>query len=263
MPELKYVDECKIELVNTNASDDMAAMSAWVSFDDDKSDRLKDREGIGKLLKFLYRNKHMSPFEHGQFIGKAHVPLFVRSEWHRHRTQSYNEISTRYVEMDPVFYLPPRERPLQQVGKPGNYSFVEGTDEQYAITVQNLKRTTEVAWEGYQNTLSAGVAKEVARMNLPVNLMTQFYFSVNPRNMMAFLDLRNDSHALYEIRLSAVQVEEFLKDAMPLTYEAYKSTKELIDNPPVVVNVTAGLDADRTARLVAKTLDDNARLRMK
>ncbi len=225
MTEIKYTSECEISLINTNASDDMVAMAAWVSFDQDKAERLEDRDGIEKLINFLYKNRHLSPFEHGQFIGRAKVPLFVRSEWHRHRTQSYNEVSTRYVVMEPEFYLPPRERPLVQEGKAGAYYFVDGDDEQYAITIANLKRTTETAWEGYQNTLQAGVAKEVARMNLPVNLMTQFYFTVNPRNLMAFIDLRTDPTALYEIRLSALEAENFLEEAMPLTYKAFRRNR--------------------------------------
>jgi thymidylate synthase (FAD) len=167
----------------------------------------------------------MSPFEHGHFTFKVDVPLFVAREWHRHRTMSYNEVSGRYTEFEPRFYLPPRTRPLVQEGKMGNYTFVEGSDDQYAVLLANQKWVIHEAWASYQRQLQAGIAKEVARMVLPVSLMTQFYVTVNPRNLMQFLSLRNDKHALKEIRDAAVQMEDIFAEHMPLTYGAYKRYK--------------------------------------
>jgi len=223
--DAQFVNECTVELINTNASDDMVAMAAWVSNDADSVEKLENRKHVEGLINFLYRNKHLSPFEHGQFICKADVPLSVRSEWHRHRTQSYNEISTRYVEMKPRFYIPPRERPLVQQGKMGDYHFVAGTDEQYAVTKKTLEDGSKAQYQRYLDLIQIGVAKEVARLALPVNLMTQFYFTANPRNLMQFLTLRNEEHALYEIRQAAQQVENILAQQMPLAYKAYKENK--------------------------------------
>lgn len=219
---MKFTDKSTVELIQTNASDDMVCRAAWVSFDQDKEERLKDEKGKAGLINFLLKNKHMSPFEHGQFTFKVTTPLFVRSEHHRHRTQSYNEISGRYTKYDLEFYLPPDDRPLVQQGKPGKYHFVEGTLQQQLEVDRALRRVIKVAVNEYEYLLSIGVAKEVARMALPPMLMTSYYATVNPRNLMAFLDLRLDPTALHEIRQVAGEMEKIFKDTMPITYEAYK-----------------------------------------
>jgi thymidylate synthase (FAD) len=247
MKPVQFVDHMSVELINTNASDDMVAMAAWVSHAQDAAERLENRDGVEKLLSFLYRNKHMSPFEHGQFICKADVPLRVRSEWHRHRTQAYNEVSTRYTEMVPRFYIPPRHRPLVQEGKPGNYFFTDGSDEQYAKTRVVLERNSTKAYENYLELLEIGVAKEVASYNLPINMMTQFYFTASPRNLMAFLSLRNEEHALYEIRQAAEQVEVILANTMPLTYKAYRTARDNERYPQI-----------NAPRILPGTIDANA-----
>lgn len=260
---VEFVNEVKVELIAANASDDMVALSAWVSHAADEVEKLSDREGVEKLIRFLYNNKHMSPFEHGQFILKADVPLFVAREWQRHRTKSYNEVSGRYTLMAPRFYVPPRERPLVQEGKPGNYTFVQGTDEQYAIAVTNIEKGDEEAWERYETMLMAGIAKEVARMVLPLNLMTQFYATVNPRNLMGFLTLRNEKHALYEIRQAAIEAETYLAEAMPLSYKAYRTAREQEENPLVVVNDYQSMlrDLERDNRYLKETLVANGQER--
>lgn len=222
MTDIEFVTSTSVELIRTNASDDMVAMAAWVSNDMDSVERLADKDKVEGLIKFLYKNRHMSPFEHGQFTFKVDVPLFVRSEWHRHRTQSYNEVSGRYTQMAPRLYLAPSERPLIQEGKMGAYYFVAGSDEQYAVYLREKQLSAEEDIARYHRLLNLGIAKEVARTELPLSLMTQFYATVNPRNLMAFLDLRTDPTALYEIRQAAGQVEEIFATTMPLTYKAYK-----------------------------------------
>lgn len=223
---IEYVSESTVELVQTNASDDLVCMAAWVSFDQDKAERLKNDKAKAGLINFLLREHHDSPFEHGQFTFKITTPLFVRSEHHRHRTQAYNEISGRYTQYDMRFYLPDYDRPLKQEGKAGAYNFVAGTDEQYAQMVYAQRHAIEIAVEKYHDMLAAGIAKEVARMVLPTSLMTSYYATMNPRNLMAFLTLRTDPTALYEIRQVAGKMEEVLKDTMPLTYAAYIKNKE-------------------------------------
>lgn len=469
---MNFVGESTVELVQSNASDDMVCMAAWVSFDQDKAERLQNENAKAGLINFLYKNRHMSPFEHGQFTFKVTTPLFVRSEHHRHRTQcldgstmisfangksksiadhwehwnlgvsdtmgrrrilpsvknakvvtydentherlegtvldvikgdpkemfelvtsrgfkiiasadhkflttsgwkplgelvvgedhlhvrhkrlseatthktatpwylrtainswshsqkelvierdgelcskceenvgetidhkipvalslkdaldvdnlryicndcdrtkinaeqqyadrkmsfitispdivvsvtpvgiresydlvidepwhnflgngivthnSYNEISGRYTKYDMRFYLPPDDRPLVQEGKPGQYRFVEGNSHQQEVVDTSLRRVVDVAVEEYERMLNEGIAKEVARMALPPNLMTSYYATVNPRNLMAFLDLRLDPTALHEIRTVAGTMEDIFKTQMPLTYKAWK-----------------------------------------
>ena len=222
---INYVDRSTVELIQTNASDDLVCMAAWVSFDQDKAERLKNEKGKAGLINFLLKNKHNSPFEHGQFTFRVTTPLFVRSEHHRHRTQAYNEVSGRYTKYDMEFYLPANTRPLQQEGKAGAYSFVAGTNEQYAVMQASHRRVIETAVEEYHRQLDFGIAKEVARMVLPPSLMTKYYATVNPRNLMAFLELRTDPTALHEIRDVANQMEDIFKDTMPLTYNAWKDNQ--------------------------------------
>lgn len=224
--EIEIVDHCSATLVQSNASDDMVAMAAWVSFDRDSESRLEDRTKMHGLIKFLLREGHMSPFEHGQFTFKIDCPLFVAREFHRHRTMSYNEVSGRYTEMTPRFYVPPVYRPMVQEGKPGKYNFVRGTRLQSRVVQRILTMYSKAAYRAYEYLMSKGVAKEVARMLLPLNLMTQFYATVNPRNLMHFLDLRTSEQALFEIRQLANDMEYCLEGQMPMTYDAWKAAKE-------------------------------------
>ena len=210
-----------VSLEQSNASDLLVARAAWVSnFGTDA--REKDGARVAGLIKYLYRNKHMSPFEHGDFTFFIDVPIFVAREFMRHRTFRFNEVSGRYKELEPKFYISSNNRPLVQQGKVGNYTFIPGDESQYDYLEVATKQSYENAWGAYQNMLNAGIAREVARIVLPVGLYTQFYASVNPRNLMHFLSLRNDDQALFEIREVAVQMEEILKQQMPLTYEAYE-----------------------------------------
>lgn len=218
---IEFVNKVSVELIEASASDNMTAMAAWVSNDMDSEDRLIDRNKVAGLINFLYRNQHMSPFEHGHLTFKVDVPLFVAREWHRHRTMSYNEVSGRYTQMQPRFYMGDTAR-VQQ-GKMGNYFFVDGTTEQTERYHNRKKARIEAAWTGYLEALDDGIAKEQAREDLPLSLMTQFYATTNPRNLMQFLTLRNDKHALKEIRDAAVQMEAIFAEKMPLTYVAYKT----------------------------------------
>lgn len=220
MYNIELVNETTVHHIQNNISDDMVALAAWVSHDTDDDERLKDTARVDGLIKFLMKNKHMSPFEHGSLTVKVDVPLFVRSEWHRHRTQSFNEVSGRYTEMKPRFWAGKQTR-IQQ-GKPGDYYFIDGTNDQYALYLQGKRRMAEVSWEIYQERLGAGIAKEQAREDLPLSLMTQFYATSNLRNWLHFLELRLDTHALKEIRETAVKVEEIIAAAAPATYSAFK-----------------------------------------
>lgn len=222
---MDFIDHSTVELVKHNAADEDVAYAAWVSnFAADA--RKRDTSRIAGLINFLYREKHMSPFEHGSFTFFVDTPLFVAREFMRHRTFSYNETSGRYKEMEGRFYLPPFDRPLIQKGKVGAYTFEPGTKDMYAKLIRRQQRVFNVAWEEYQGALEDGVAKEVARNVLPLGLYTQFYATANPRNIMQFLILRNDKHALQEIRDVAKHIETEFANAMPLTYAAFHRERE-------------------------------------
>lgn len=218
---LEFVTESTVELVKHTASDTDVARAAWVSnYGEDA--REKEAGRIDGLINFLYRERHMSPFEHGSFTFFVDTPIFVAREFMRHRTWSYNETSGRYKELEPRFYVPGMSRPLIQSGKVGSYRFEAGTHDQWAHVDGSTKSAYTEAWDQYQSMLKSGVAREVARNVLPVGIMTQFYATANPRNVMQFLTLRQDSNALYEIRLVAMEIERAFKQAMPLTYAAYQ-----------------------------------------
>lgn len=225
MTQIEFVTKPSATLVQTNASDEMVAMAAWVSFDRDSEERLEDKARMQGLINFLMRERHMSPFEHGSFTFKIDCPIFVAREFHRHRTMAYNEVSGRYTEMKPRFYVPDTHRPLTQQGKAGQYYFTFGDDKQKKLVEDAHKASIYWTWDNYQSQLEGGVAKEVARMVLPTSLMTQFYATVNPRNLMHFLGLRSSEQALYEIRQVAGDMEKELELAMPMTYGAWKNAE--------------------------------------
>jgi thymidylate synthase (FAD) len=142
------------------------------------------------LLRMLQRDRHGSPFEHVVFTWRIECPIFVTREFFRHRIASYNETSTRYRVMEPVFYVPPATRPLVQVGKPGAYRFEPGTPEQYGLMIRNHESVAAVAWNDYKEMLDAGIAREVARNVLPLSLYSSFYVTMNLRAFENFASLR-------------------------------------------------------------------------
>ncbi len=175
------------------------------------------------------RERHGSVWEHGSFTFQISCPIFVIREFHRHRSGwSYNEMSGRYSEMKPMFYLPASERNLVQVGKPGHYTFETGTDEQYNTVYDAIHGVTYAAWQAYETMLGEGVAREVARMVLPLNVYSTFWATCNPRSLMHFLSLRTEridamfpSHPQREIAMVAEKMEAGFAKVMPLTHAAW------------------------------------------
>ncbi|HUG50515.1 MAG TPA: FAD-dependent thymidylate synthase, partial [Terrimesophilobacter sp.] len=156
------------------------------------------------------------------------APIFVFREFMRHRIASYNEESGRYRELNPVFYVPSAQRNLVQVGKPGAYDFLPGTAEQSALVEQQTRDVSLHAFAAYQRMLEAGVAREVARIILPLNIYSSMYVTMNARSLMNFLSLRTkreDSHfpsfPQREIEMAAEQMEAHFATLMPLTYGAF------------------------------------------
>jgi thymidylate synthase (FAD) len=158
------------------------------------------------------------------------APIFVFREFMRHRIASYNEESGRYRELQPVFYVPGPERKLIQVGKPGHYEFHDGSAEQTALVEQETMAVTRAAYEAYQRMLEAGIAREVARIVLPLNIYSSMYVTMNSRSLMNFLSLRTSregthfpSYPQREIEMVAEKMEDFWAELMPLTYESFNA----------------------------------------
>lgn len=185
------------------------------------SDEMTERES--GLIRYLMRERHGTPFEHGYFKFRVKAPIFVFREWHRHRIgHSYNEWSARYSELKPDFYIPDHDKVVSQIGKPGNYEFaqVENREavEQFRETLEYMSMT---AYNAYQMAISRGIAKQQARLFLPVNIYSEMIWTCNPRSLMHFLALRNSEQAQAEIREYAQVAESFLHATMPVTYKAF------------------------------------------
>lgn len=220
-PLTRYVlDHGFVELVNHSPHDAdlMVANAARVSFNA-WADEMGDAEH--GLVNFLMRDHHGTPFEHNLFTWRVKAPIFVFREWHRHRTGSISEWSARYSQLAPEFYVPAVEDMRHQVGKPGSYTF-EPLDPAEADGWRDMMTTqNDDAFNLYTDMLTEGVAKEVARTILPVATYTQMLWSVNARNLMGFLQLRNSPHAQLEIRRFAEAMETIWSEVMPRTAECF------------------------------------------
>ena len=231
--EIIFRDDMSVELVKSSASDADVIWAARVSTAGDKSleDVGADASKSEGLINYLARERHGSPFEHTSMTFFISAPIFVFREFMRHRIASYNEESGRYRELKPVFYIPSKDRKLVQIGKAGAYTFVDGTEEQYQVTVDAIKETCNLAYKNYQKMLSAGVAREVARAVLPVTLYSSMYVTMNARALMNFLSLRTaregshfPSYPQREIEMVAEKMEAEFAKLMPITYGAFQKS---------------------------------------
>jgi thymidylate synthase (FAD) len=173
------------------------------------------------LIRFLMRDRHGTPFEHNAFRFHIRAPIFVAREWMRHRVGSFNEFSMRYAKATDDFYVPEAEDVRSQVGKPGAYSFEPVEAELAETTRDELRAVYDAAYATYVRLVEAGVARELARLVMPVGAYTEFYWTVNARSLMNFVSLRAAETAQREIRWYADAVERFLAEEMPVTYDAF------------------------------------------
>jgi thymidylate synthase (FAD) len=211
------LDKGFVALDGAFASDLAVANGARVSFNRSSEELTEKDEG---LIRFLMRDRHGSPFEHGYFRFIVKVPIFVVREHHRHRAgHSYNEWSGRYSKLEAEFYVPDYVR--TQVGKPGAYRFEPVSDDVRDAARAEIERQSEEAFAAYERMLELGVAKEVARSVLPLSMYTKYFWSCNPRSLMHFCSLRNSEQAQFEIRELARAAESFLERLMPVTHAAF------------------------------------------
>ena len=178
------------------------------------------------LIRYLMRHWHSTPFEMCEIKLHIKLPVFVARQWIRHRTANVNEYSARYSILDREFYIPePSQLAAQSsVNNQGRGEVLSG--EEAARVLDMLKRDAATAYDHYEDMLSQegqqGLARELARMNLPMNIYTQWYWKVDMHNLFQFLRLRADSHAQYEIRVYAEEMCRLVKDWVPLAYAAFE-----------------------------------------
>lgn len=228
--KIEFRSDVTVEIVRSSAHDSDVLFAARVSTKGEQS--LEDVDGDAErskgLINYLVRSRHGSPFEHNSMTFYVQAPIFVFRELLRHRIASYNEESGRYRELRPVFYVPGQERMLVQEGKPGHYNFVDGTPEQHKLVEEETKRVCEEAYASYQRMLEAGIAREVARIVLPLTIYSSLYVTVNARSLMNFLSLRTKredsafpSYPQREIEMVAEKMEDEWAKLMPVTYAAF------------------------------------------
>lgn len=200
-------------------ADDLSVVnSARVSFGMRHEDI---EEGDDKLIGFLLKNRHGTPFEHNSFRFHVKAPIFVFREWQRHRMGSFNELSARYKKLEGEWYIPEVKNVRVRVGKPGHYTYEPAPLEVAQGFVAKLQDETDRAFYNYELALEDGIAPELARCHLPVSMYSQMYWTVNARSLMNFLSLRNAPTAQFEIREYAKVVEGIFATAMPLTHAAF------------------------------------------
>lgn len=238
MSDIIFRSDVTVELVRASAADSDVLFAARVSTQGEQTlesaaahtDAAEDEKRSKGLINYLMRDRHGSPFEHNSMTFYVQAPIFVFREFMRHRIASYNEESGRYKQLSPVFYVPAPDRNLVQVGKTGHYEFLPGTAEQIALVEQEARTASQQAYESYQRMLEAGVAREVARIVLPLNIYSSMYVTMNARALMNFLSLRTQREGTHfpsfpqrEIEMCAEKMEEFWAKLMPYTYEAFNA----------------------------------------
>lgn len=230
--EVTFRSDVTVELVRASASDADVIFAARVSTVGEQSleDVNADADRSQGLINYLMRERHGSPFEHNSLTFFVRAPIFVWREHMRHRIASYNEESGRYRQLEPVFYVPARDRAVVQVGKTGAYEFLPGDDAQYDLIDDRMRASCSSAYRAYQEMLDAGIAREVARMVLPVSIYSSAYVTMNARSLMNFLSLRRKadgshfpSYPQREIELVAERYEEEWARLMPLTHRAFEA----------------------------------------
>ena len=233
MSDVQFRSDVTVELVRSTANDRDVLFAARVSTQGEQSlegnaDDATDRDK--GLINYLMRDRHGSPFEHNSMTFYVQAPIFVFREFMRHRIASYNEESGRYRELRPVFYVPGADRNLVQVGKTGSYEFTPGTPEQTQLVDTEVRAVCTEAYGSYQRMLEAGVAREVARMVLPVTIYSSMYVTMNARSLMNFLSLRTMREGTHfpsfpqrEIEMVAEKMEQFWVDLMPMTSASFNA----------------------------------------
>ena len=204
-----------VGLIDHLGSEATIVNAARVSFGKIKS--TMDERDV-KLLEYLIDNRHTSPLEHVVFTFSIHCPLFVRGQWHRHRTWSYNEISRRYTEIDMEFYTPEHLRRQSENNRQA--SFADPAFEDGALR-QEIAAHNQQSLALYDRLLEAGVCREQARGVLPQNMMVTFWGTVDLANLLHFLQLRDSSHAQYEIRAYAIAIRQLIRPIVPHVMDYY------------------------------------------
>lgn len=184
---------------------------------------LKDHDTDKKLINYLYKNKHTSPFEMVKFKFHVKAPIFVARQWFRHRMGNYNEISGRYSKLKDEIYIPEKVSSQSLINKQLSSNDDLRNDDIVKNLMTNAQTYNNIQFTNYEELMKAGVSRETARINLPLSLFTEFYFSIDLHNLLNFIKLRNSENAQHEIKEYAQAIEEIITPLCPITMDAYKN----------------------------------------
>ncbi|OGC78686.1 MAG: FAD-dependent thymidylate synthase [candidate division Zixibacteria bacterium RBG_16_50_21] len=220
--EYKCLDKGFVTLVDYMGGDESIVQAARVSYGKGTKTVSDDRG----LIRYLMRHDHTTPFEMAELKFHCKMPIFVAREWIRHRTASVNEYSLRYSEPEGDFYVPE----LEAIGYQAKNNRQGRSDEPVSEDTgrrfqEQVREISELALSKYKEMNQAGVARELARMVLPVNFYTRWYWKIDLHNLFHFLRLRLDQRAQYEIRVYAQKMAEITKKVAPVAYEAFEDYK--------------------------------------
>lgn len=216
--EFPVLDKGFVRLVDYFGGDQRIVQSARVSYGEGTKTVSQD----GALIDYLLRHQHTSPFEQVVLTFHVKMPIFVARQWVRHRTGRMNEVSGRYSIMKEEFYVPAEDKVSPQSSNNKQGRADEAFDKDSACQIINdLESGQKAAYENYSKLIDKGLAREIARINLPLSLYTEFYWQIDLHNLFHFLKLRLDSHAQYEIRVYAQTMLEICKKVAPMATESF------------------------------------------
>ena len=217
--EIKVLDKGFVRLIDVMGDDSSIVQAARVSYGKGTKTVNEDRG----LIRYLLRHKHTTPFEMVEFKFHIKLPIFIARQWIRHRTANVNEYSGRYSEMKDEFYLPEIDQFRHQSTLNKQARSEELLEESVAKEVrEQMFNTQETLFNDYKDMLDKGLAREIARINLPLSNYTEWYWKIDLHNLFHFLRLRIDSHAQFEIQEYGRAMAGIVKQIVPLAWEAYE-----------------------------------------
>lgn len=215
--EIKCLDHGFVRLVDSMGNDAAIVQAARVSYGEGTKTVREDKG----LINYLLKHQHTSPFEMVEFKFHCKMPVFVGRQWIRHRTASVNEISGRYSEIKDEFYVPELDK-INIQSKDNKQGRGETLSKETGTLIRDILIKGQLdAYQDYRSLLDEELAKELARINLPLSMYTEWYWKIDLHNLMHFLRLRMDSHAQYEIRVFADAMYEIVKEICPITIDAF------------------------------------------
>lgn len=224
--KIDVLDKGFVRLIDHMGNDLNIVRAARVSYNADWRTG-EHKENDQKLLNYLWKNNHTSPFESVAFTFEVKAPIFVFRQWHRHRTWSFNEISGRYAELKDEFYIPLSENVgVQSKSNKQTRDLTSNIDNIKDQTIPSIiDYVSNCCYESYKSLLDQNVPREIARIILPLNTYSKMFATVSLLNLLKFIKLRNHEHAQFEIREYAKALQELIIPIVPVTMEAFKNEK--------------------------------------